>query len=102
MTRLSASLTLSLLMARARSVFTQDPYASLGSLELDHLDLLLQVWADRTRVVGGNPQIQYVLPFENRGVEGVTCTILMVRSMHILLCRPSQHACGSASRLITE
>jgi UDPglucose--hexose-1-phosphate uridylyltransferase len=54
-------------------VFTQDPHASLGSLELDHLDLLFQVWADRTRVVGGNPQIQYVLPFENRGVEmGVT------------------------------
>jgi UDPglucose--hexose-1-phosphate uridylyltransferase len=54
-------------------VFTQDPESPLGSLELDHLDLLLQVWADRTRVVGGNPQIQYVLPFENRGVEmGVT------------------------------
>jgi len=54
-------------------VFTQDPSASLGSLELDHLDLLLQVWADRTRVIGLQPQIQYVLPFENRGVEmGVT------------------------------
>jgi UDPglucose--hexose-1-phosphate uridylyltransferase len=54
-------------------VFTQDPESPLGSLELDHLDLLLQVWAERTRVVGGNPQIQYVLPFENRGVEmGVT------------------------------
>jgi UDPglucose--hexose-1-phosphate uridylyltransferase len=54
-------------------VFTQDPEASLGSLELDHLDLLLQVWGDRTRVLGGNSQIQYVLPFENRGVEmGVT------------------------------
>ncbi|HEY9726471.1 MAG TPA: galactose-1-phosphate uridylyltransferase [Chroococcales cyanobacterium] len=54
-------------------VFTQDAGASLGSLELDRLDLLLQVWADRTRVLGGHPQIQYVLPFENRGVEmGVT------------------------------
>jgi len=54
-------------------VFTQDSQASLGSLEVDHLELLLQVWADRTRVVGGHPQIQYVLPFENRGVEvGVT------------------------------
>jgi UDPglucose--hexose-1-phosphate uridylyltransferase len=54
-------------------VFTQDPEASLGSLELSHLDLLLQVWGDRTRVLGGNSQIQYVLPFENRGVEmGVT------------------------------
>jgi UDPglucose--hexose-1-phosphate uridylyltransferase len=54
-------------------VFTQDPNASLGSLELDHLELLLQVWGDRTSVLGEYPQIQYVLPFENRGVEmGVT------------------------------
>ncbi len=54
-------------------VFTQDPHASLSSLELTHLDLLLQVWADRTRVLGGRAHIQYVLPFENRGVEvGVT------------------------------
>lgn len=54
-------------------VFTQDANASLGSLELSHLELLLQVWGDRTRVIGENPQIQYVLPFENRGVEmGVT------------------------------
>jgi UDPglucose--hexose-1-phosphate uridylyltransferase len=54
-------------------VFTQDPESPLGSLELDHLDLLFSVWADRTRVLGGHPHIQYVLPFENRGVEmGVT------------------------------
>lgn len=54
-------------------VFTQNPEASLGSLELDHLELLFSVWADRTRVLGGHPHIQYVLPFENRGVEmGVT------------------------------
>lgn len=54
-------------------VFTQDPQASLGALELSHLELLLQVWGDRTRVLGQHPQIQYVLPFENKGVEvGVT------------------------------
>jgi UDPglucose--hexose-1-phosphate uridylyltransferase len=54
-------------------VFTQDARASLSSLELAHLDLLLQVWGDRTRELGANPQIQYVLPFENKGVEvGVT------------------------------
>jgi UDPglucose--hexose-1-phosphate uridylyltransferase len=52
-------------------VFTQDSQASLSSLELDHLELLLQVWADRTRLAPA--QIQYVLPFENRGMEvGVT------------------------------
>jgi UDPglucose--hexose-1-phosphate uridylyltransferase len=54
-------------------VFTQDANASLSSLQLDHLELLFQVWGDRTRELGSNPQIQYVLPFENKGVEvGVT------------------------------
>ncbi len=54
-------------------VFTQDPKAFLSSLELEHIDLLLQVWGDRTRVLGANPEIQYVLPFENKGIEvGVT------------------------------
>nr|WP_242025821.1 galactose-1-phosphate uridylyltransferase [Leptolyngbya sp. FACHB-36] len=54
-------------------VFTQDPSASLGSLPIDHLNLLLHVWGDRSRILGSHPQIQYVLPFENKGVEvGVT------------------------------
>jgi UDPglucose--hexose-1-phosphate uridylyltransferase len=54
-------------------VFTQDAKASLGELPVDQVDLLFQVWADRTRVLGGLPQIEYVMPFENRGVEvGVT------------------------------
>lgn len=46
---------------------------SLGNLTLDRLDLLLQVWGDRTRILGSHDHIQYVLPFENKGVEvGVT------------------------------
>jgi UDPglucose--hexose-1-phosphate uridylyltransferase len=54
-------------------VFTQDPQASLSSLPLDHLELLFQVWGDRTRAISQHPQIHYVLPFENKGVEvGVT------------------------------
>jgi UDPglucose--hexose-1-phosphate uridylyltransferase len=54
-------------------VFTQNPNAALSSLELDHLELVLEVWGDRTRILGGNSHIQYVLPFENKGVEmGVT------------------------------
>jgi UDPglucose--hexose-1-phosphate uridylyltransferase len=54
-------------------VFSQDPASSIASLPIDHLDLLLQVWGDRTREIGSLPQIQYVLPFENKGVEvGVT------------------------------
>jgi UDPglucose--hexose-1-phosphate uridylyltransferase len=54
-------------------VFTQDPQATLSTLPLDHLELLLQVWGDRTRIIGHHPEIQYVLPFENKGIEvGVT------------------------------
>jgi UDPglucose--hexose-1-phosphate uridylyltransferase len=54
-------------------VFTQDPQSSLGALPLDHIELLLQVWADRTLKLGARDDIEYVLPFENRGAEvGVT------------------------------
>jgi UDPglucose--hexose-1-phosphate uridylyltransferase len=54
-------------------VFTQDPQSSLGALPLDHIELLLQVWADRTLKLGERDDIRYVLPFENRGAEvGVT------------------------------
>lgn len=54
-------------------VFTQDPTTSLAALPLWHIELLIEVWADRTRVLGGRDDVQYVFPFENRGVEvGVT------------------------------
>jgi len=54
-------------------VFTQDPHASLGALALGHIELLLQVWAERTARCAADPAISYVLPFENRGAAvGVT------------------------------
>jgi UDPglucose--hexose-1-phosphate uridylyltransferase len=54
-------------------VFTQDARSSLGALPLDHLELVLEVWADRTEKLGNLAGIDYVLPFENRGAEvGVT------------------------------
>jgi UDPglucose--hexose-1-phosphate uridylyltransferase len=54
-------------------VFTQDPHASLGTLPLAHVELLIDVWADRYVELGAKTEIQYVMPFENRGVEvGVT------------------------------
>jgi UDPglucose--hexose-1-phosphate uridylyltransferase len=54
-------------------VFTQDPQSSLGALPLEHLELLFEVWADRYVELGARPDVQYVFPFENRGVEvGVT------------------------------
>jgi UDPglucose--hexose-1-phosphate uridylyltransferase len=54
-------------------VFTQDRTSALGRLPLRHIELLLQVWADRTARLAQDPRIAYVLPFENRGAEvGVT------------------------------
>jgi UDPglucose--hexose-1-phosphate uridylyltransferase len=54
-------------------VFTQDASSSLGRLPLWHLELLIEVWGDRYEELGATPEVQYVYPFENRGVEvGVT------------------------------
>ena len=54
-------------------VFTQDTTATLGSLPLWHVELLVDVWADRQAALGARPDVSYVFPFENRGVEvGVT------------------------------
>ncbi len=54
-------------------VFTQDALSSLGALPLARIELLLQVWGERTVRLGALPGIDYVLPFENRGPEvGVT------------------------------
>ena len=54
-------------------VFTQDATASLGSLPLWHVALVLEVWADRYLEMATRPGIRYVFPFENRGAEvGVT------------------------------
>lgn len=54
-------------------VFTQDPDSSLGDLPLSRVHLVLQVWADRTKELGAKDVIEFVMPFENRGIEmGVT------------------------------
>ena len=54
-------------------VFTQDASTTLGRLPLGHLELLVDVWADRYEELGRLPEVAYVFPFENRGVEvGVT------------------------------
>ncbi|RYZ82905.1 MAG: galactose-1-phosphate uridylyltransferase, partial [Proteobacteria bacterium] len=54
-------------------VFTQNPDVSLGRLSLSEIELVLEVIGDRTREIGARLEVQYVLPFENRGVEvGVT------------------------------
>ena len=50
-------------------VYTPDRDTSLGALALDHIELLLEVWADRTRRLGARDDVRFVFPFENRGVE---------------------------------
>ncbi len=54
-------------------VFTRDPGRTLGTLPLDQIELLIEVWADRWRELGALDDVRYVFPFENRGAEvGVT------------------------------
>ena len=50
-------------------VYTPDRDTSLGALALDHIELLLSVWGDRTRRLGARDDVRWVFPFENRGVE---------------------------------
>src|SRR6185295_14359480 len=50
-------------------VYTPDRTTSLGALTLGHLELLLAVWADRTRRLGLRDDVRFVFPFENRGAE---------------------------------
>jgi UDPglucose--hexose-1-phosphate uridylyltransferase len=47
-------------------VFSQDSERPLGRLPLWHIELLLQVWAERTEALGKLDEIEYVLAFENR------------------------------------
>jgi UDPglucose--hexose-1-phosphate uridylyltransferase len=54
-------------------VFTGDHDATLTALPVARLRALVDVWADRTTVLGRRPEIEYVFPFENKGEEiGVT------------------------------
>ncbi|MBV9463492.1 MAG: galactose-1-phosphate uridylyltransferase, partial [Verrucomicrobiae bacterium] len=50
-------------------VYTQDANTSLGALPLDRIELIFEVWADRYVELGKRPDVDYVFPFENRGVE---------------------------------
>lgn len=53
-------------------VFGRDQ-TPLGLLPLAHIELLFEVLADRTDRLARRPEVNYVLPFENRGAEvGVT------------------------------
>jgi UDPglucose--hexose-1-phosphate uridylyltransferase len=54
-------------------VFSDQHDATLASLGRERIRLLVEVWADRYAILGREPHVQYVMPFENRGeVIGVT------------------------------
>jgi len=54
-------------------VFAQDAAASLGRLPLWHIELIVEVWADRYAELSARDEVEYVFVFENRGREvGVT------------------------------
>ena len=47
--------------------------SGVGQLPAAHAELIVRVWADRTRELGARDDVAHVMPFENRGVEvGVT------------------------------
>jgi len=50
-------------------VYTRETDGGLADLAQERVEMLVDVWADRTRELGDHPEIQYVMPFENRGVE---------------------------------
>jgi UDPglucose--hexose-1-phosphate uridylyltransferase len=54
-------------------VYSDQHDATLAGLGVERAQLLVDVWADRFRVLAGEPGVAYVLPFENRGTAvGVT------------------------------
>ena len=48
-------------------VYSDRHDTTLAQVGVDRIRLLVDVWADRYEVLGAEPQIRYVLPFENKG-----------------------------------
>lgn len=56
-------------------LYSPDHRATFASLGVDGARLVIDLWAERTRVLGSRPDVAYVLVFENRGAEvGATIT----------------------------
>lgn len=54
-------------------LYSPDHYASLGSLSVEHIYLLVQTWQQRYLHYSTDPSVRFVFIFENRGEEvGVT------------------------------
>ncbi|MFZ9042250.1 MAG: hypothetical protein ACO225_11285 [Ilumatobacteraceae bacterium] len=50
-------------------LYTPDHSASFPSLGVDGVRRVIDLWADRTAVLGARPDVDHVLVFENRGAE---------------------------------
>ncbi|HET9947325.1 MAG TPA: galactose-1-phosphate uridylyltransferase [Longimicrobiales bacterium] len=50
-------------------VYTPEWVDSLADLPTAHVEMLIDVWAERTEELGAHEAIRYVMPFENRGAE---------------------------------
>ena len=54
-------------------VYSSEHLATVSEMSLEKIELLTKVWIDRYTDLIRNPDIKYILPFENRGEEcGVT------------------------------
>lgn len=50
-------------------LFSPEHDQSLGSLDHEQLQRVIELWTQRTKALGGRPDVAYVLIFENRGAE---------------------------------
>ncbi len=48
-------------------VYSDDHDATFADLELERVRMIVDVWADRSAILGDDPAIAYVMPFENKG-----------------------------------
>jgi len=55
-------------------IYSPDHVGSLATIAQDRRELLIHAWADRLTDLLGRPEIDFVLPFENRG-EAVGATL---------------------------
>lgn len=54
-------------------VYTSDHHATMGSMPIERIESLVDVWIDRTQELGKRDDVAYVFIFENRGeAMGVT------------------------------
>ena len=83
-------------------VFTQDPTATLGSLPLWHIELVVDVWADRYEELGRCRRSRTSIRSKIAASRSASrCTIRTARSTPIRSCRPCRRGHWSSSASTT-